>query len=224
MVIAQSDQAMHLMIKHKESGKCIYCSIYASNSQFVRHDLWAELGLHKNVVRNTPWILIGDFNVALNLDDVHSGASSISASVFEFKDCVENIEVDGHNMYKVVKKMKDLKKLLRKLLHDLGNLHERVQNLRVELDTVQKDLDARPDDPILRDEEAVYLKAFNEPKLDEERFLKQKAKIEWLEVGDTNSAYFHKSVKSKNQRIRMDVIRNSANEVVTGNSCNNPYF
>ncbi|GKE20605.1 3-ketoacyl-CoA synthase 11-like protein [Tanacetum coccineum] len=185
MVIAQSDQAMHLMIKHKESGKCIYCSIYASNSQFVRRDLWAELGLHKNVVRNTPWILMGDFNVALNLDDVHSGASSIMPQCLSSRIAWKT---SRHNMYKVVKKMKDLKKPLRKLLHDLGNLHERVQNLRVELDTVQKDLDARPDDPILRDEEAVYLKAFNEPKLDEERFLKQKAKIEWLEVGDTNSA------------------------------------
>ncbi|GKB27910.1 aspartic peptidase, partial [Tanacetum coccineum] len=37
----------------------------------------------------------------------------------------------------------------------------------------------------LREEEAVYVQAFTEAKLVEERFLKQKAKIEWLDVADT---------------------------------------
>ncbi|GKB67737.1 hypothetical protein Tco_0929149 [Tanacetum coccineum] len=71
---------------------------------------------------------------------------------------------------------------MRKLLHDQGNLHERVEKLRMELDTVQKALDSNPADLILREEEGAYVQAFNEVKLDEERFLKQKAKVEWLDV------------------------------------------
>ncbi|GJV84290.1 hypothetical protein Tco_1524188, partial [Tanacetum coccineum] len=73
---------------------------------------------------------------------------------------------------------------------------------------VQKALDLDPNDQILREEEAVYVQVFNEAKLDEERFLKQKAKIEWLEIGDSNSVYFLKAVKSKNQRGRIDIILN----------------
>ncbi|GJV55403.1 hypothetical protein Tco_1456408 [Tanacetum coccineum] len=92
-----------------------------------------------------------------------------------------------------------------------GNLHERVNKLRHELDEVQKAPDANPDDPLVREEEAVYLHMFNEAKLDEERFLKQKAKIEWLDVGDSNSAYFHKSVKAKNQQCWVDAVLNSNN-------------
>nr|GFB81956.1 hypothetical protein [Tanacetum cinerariifolium] len=42
------------------------------------------------------------------------------------------------------------------------------------------------------------------------------AKIEWLEVGDSNSAFFHKSVKSRNQRIRIESIRDAADCEVTG--------
>ncbi|GKA84734.1 hypothetical protein Tco_0806388, partial [Tanacetum coccineum] len=42
----------------------------------------------------------------------------------------------------------------------------------------------------------------------EELFFKQKAKIEWLRVGDSNSAYFHKSVKSRISRSRIDVVTN----------------
>ncbi|XP_021996237.1 uncharacterized protein LOC110893435 [Helianthus annuus] len=47
---------------------------------------------------------------------------------------------------------------------------------------------------------------FQEACLDEERFLKQKSKVEWLRVGDSNSAYFHMSLKSRNHRSCIDVI------------------
>ncbi|GJV41691.1 hypothetical protein Tco_1420131 [Tanacetum coccineum] len=82
-------------------------------------------------------------------------------------------------------------------------------------DIVQKALDANPADPILREEECVYVQAFNEAKLDEERFLKQKAKVEWLEVADSNLAYFHKTLKSRNQSGRIWTNLNSENVEVS---------
>ncbi|GJW86078.1 putative ribonuclease H-like domain-containing protein [Tanacetum coccineum] len=63
--------------------------------------------------------------------------------------------------------------------------------------------------------------AFNDAKLDDERFLRQKAKIEWLEVEYLNSAYFYKSIKSRNQRSRVDVITTTDNVEVTCNSVPN---
>nr|GEZ72226.1 hypothetical protein [Tanacetum cinerariifolium] len=62
---------------------------------------------------------------------------------------------------------------------------------------------------MLHEEEVIYLKAFNQAFLDE-RFLK-KDKIEWLAVGDSNSTYFHKSVKSRVQRNRIEVVRDMEN-------------
>nr|GEW18412.1 hypothetical protein [Tanacetum cinerariifolium] len=273
----------------------------------------ADLDKHKLVARGFPWVLMGDFNVALNIEDSHLRSSLMTSDMCDFKDCVKKIEVidinsyglhftwnqkpkesngilkkldrimgnldfvdkfpgayalfqpyqisdhspavlkmpslsvakpkpfkfynflahkdkfaevvastwcnqiSGHAMFQVTQKMKLLKKPLRKLLHDQENLHERVDRLRVKLDAVQKALDADPSNYVLRDEEAVYIQAFNEAKIDEERFLRQKAKIEWLEVGDTNSAYFHKSVKSRNQWSRIDVVTTSDNVTVTGN-------
>ncbi|GKF14543.1 hypothetical protein Tco_0056005, partial [Tanacetum coccineum] len=41
------------------------------------------------------------------------------------------------------------------------------------------------------------------------RFLNQKAKIEWLRVGDSNSAYFHKAVKGRVSRSRINVVSDS---------------
>ncbi|GJV50983.1 MACPF domain-containing protein CAD1 [Tanacetum coccineum] len=184
-----------------------------------------DLGIHKHVTRGCPWVLLGDFNVALNLEDTYSGSSSLNSAMIEFKDCVADIEVvaahwnsnvHAHSMFQVTTKLKALKRPLRKLVHDQGNLHDRVNKLRHELDVVQKSLDLRPDDQILREEEAVYVQAFNEAKLDEERFLKQKAKIEWLNVGDSNSAYFHKSLKSRIQRSRIEVVLGTDNIELSG--------
>ncbi|GKB78977.1 hypothetical protein Tco_0945872, partial [Tanacetum coccineum] len=56
--------------------------------------------------------------------------------------------IDFVDMFPVVQKMRMLKKPLRKLLHDQGNLHDRVNRFS--------------------DEEAAYLTAFNKAKKDEE--------------------------------------------------------
>ncbi|GJU43577.1 hypothetical protein Tco_1200843 [Tanacetum coccineum] len=205
------------------------------NVASVRRHLWTKLDIHKHVVQNSPWVLMGDFNVAFNMEDVSSGSSMMNSAMSDFKDCVANIEVldvncsglhytwnqkpkgsHGHAMYQVVQKLKALKKPLRKLLQDQGNLHYRVSNLRLELDEVQKALDQNPDDVSLRDEEAVYVQAFNNAKLDEERFLKEKAKVEWLAAGDANSAYFYKTIKSKNHQSHIMNILDANGIEVTG--------
>nr|GEY39652.1 putative reverse transcriptase domain-containing protein [Tanacetum cinerariifolium] len=49
-----------------------------------------------------------------------------------------------------------------------------------------------------------------------QRFLRQKSKIEWLEVGDSNTAFFHKSVKSRNARNRIEMIRDAYNVLHQG--------
>ncbi|GJV85890.1 putative RNA-directed DNA polymerase [Tanacetum coccineum] len=315
IVVAQSNQVVHAKIMHKADNKTLFCPfIYAGNKPMERRILWADLDFHKNVVRGSPWVLMGDFNVALNIKDSYSGSSMMSSAMCDFKDYVKKIEVldinsyglhftwnqktkgsdgmlkkldrimgnldfvdnfpgayalfqpyrisdhspavlripslsftkpkpfkfynflaykdkflevltthwsnqvVGHAMFRVTQNMKNLKKPLRKLLHDQGNLHDRVNRLRVELDVVQKAIDADPSNSLLREDEVAYIQAFNEAKLDEERFLRQKAKIEWLDVGDSNSAYFHKTVKSSQQRSRIDVITNGDNVVVTGNN------
>ncbi|GKE60615.1 protein LAZ1, partial [Tanacetum coccineum] len=124
----------------------------------------------------------------------------MNSTMCDFKDYVRSIEVmDIHSTglhftwnqkprgrngvlnkldrIKVTQKMKIIKKPLRKLMHDHGNLRERVNQLRLELD-----------------------EDFNEANIDEERFLRQKAKIDWLE----GEGLFNKKVSdgSNMQMIR----------------------
>ncbi|GKF56709.1 hypothetical protein Tco_0167049 [Tanacetum coccineum] len=118
-------------------------------------------------------------------------------------------------MYRVVKKLKSLKKPLRQLLYEKGNLHENVIKLRFELDRVQSDLDLDMFNNDLRDKEATYVRAFMDALIMEERFLKQKSKVEWLRVGDSNLTYFYKSVKGRVNHNCIDVVTDLARDVVT---------
>lgn len=43
------------------------------------------------------------------------------------------------------------------------------------------------------------MKEFNNAILEEEKFLKQKAKVEWLKEGDRNTKYFHRIIMDKQQ-------------------------
>ncbi|GJX13352.1 hypothetical protein Tco_0205110 [Tanacetum coccineum] len=122
---------------------------------------------------------------------------------------VWNQQVSGFIMFRVVKKLMFLKKPFRKLLYEKGNLHANVVRLRDELDSVQTLLDNDPFNASLRDKEAACVVAFNEAAILEERFLKQKAKVHWLKEGDSNSAYFHKAVKSRISRSHIDVVTNA---------------
>nr|GFC83286.1 hypothetical protein [Tanacetum cinerariifolium] len=82
-----------------------------------------------------------------------------------FKDIVVNswnVSVNGFWMFKVVKRLKMLKKQIRKLLYDHENLRENVKKPRHELDQVQTALDLDPSNFELQEEEVVYLQAFKD--------------------------------------------------------------
>nr|GEU56368.1 hypothetical protein [Tanacetum cinerariifolium] len=85
--------------------------------------------------------------------------------------------ISGFHMYRVVKKLKNLKKPFRKLRYEKGDLHANVNRLRNDLDTIQTSLDTDPFNVALQ--------------------------------GDSNYAYFHKVVKSRVSRSRIDVVTNS---------------
>ncbi|GJX67859.1 hypothetical protein Tco_0303586 [Tanacetum coccineum] len=119
------------------------------------------------------------------------------------------IYVDGYAMYQVLKKLKGLKKPLRKLLKDQGNLHNRVSILRNELDEVQKALDLDPFNAMFHDDEAAYLKGVNDAFLDEQRFLQQNAMVEWLREKAPNVfvAHYSQFLVTISETVPLDIPR-----------------
>ncbi|GJS23712.1 uncharacterized protein Tco_0452344, partial [Tanacetum coccineum] len=94
MIMAQTNQVMHCQINTRGDNRTIFCSfIYADNYYVDRRALWNNLAAHGSFMQDKPWVLLGDFNAALNLEDHSCGGYEPNISMREFKECVQRIEV-----------------------------------------------------------------------------------------------------------------------------------
>ncbi|GKE03749.1 RNA-directed DNA polymerase, eukaryota, reverse transcriptase zinc-binding domain protein [Tanacetum coccineum] len=100
-------------------------------------------------------------------------------------------------MYKVVQKLKRLKKPLNRLNWKNRNLSHKVTSLKKTKDPFNNDLKIQA---------ASLLNEYVEASNDELKFLQQKAKIKWLSEGDQNTAYFHCILKSRKHKGRIESI------------------
>nr|GEX78796.1 RNA-directed DNA polymerase, eukaryota, reverse transcriptase zinc-binding domain protein [Tanacetum cinerariifolium] len=72
----------------------LFCSfIYAENSGKLRRKLWVDLVAYKAICNNCPWVLMGDLNVSLNIEDHSEGISYKIQDMEEFQDCVNSIKM-----------------------------------------------------------------------------------------------------------------------------------
>ncbi|GJX97086.1 hypothetical protein Tco_0352884 [Tanacetum coccineum] len=115
-------------------------------------------------------------------------------------------KVKGNVMYRVVQKLKQLKKPLNILNWSNGNLFGKVVILRDKLKEAQSVVDA---DPFNNNKKEVAVHLFEEYTIaaeDEIKLLHQKIKIKWLKEGDRNIAYFHRVLKAKRHKSRVESI------------------
>lgn len=79
------------------SDGCILSMIYAYNTGQDRRQLWAELhNLQSLILVNgisPPWCLIGDFNTFLNHNETNGSMPSRTASILEFRSCLNQLGV-----------------------------------------------------------------------------------------------------------------------------------
>lgn len=126
MVLTQSDQVLHCQVRIIAEQKDFLCSlVYAGNKVIHRRELWQNLRLHNHFVANRPWVLLGDFNVSLNIEDSSKGSSSISMGMTEFKDCVNDTRIEDINKSGIHftwnQRPKAMSGILKKLDRIMGN-------------------------------------------------------------------------------------------------------
>ncbi|GJZ43290.1 RNA-directed DNA polymerase, eukaryota, reverse transcriptase zinc-binding domain protein [Tanacetum coccineum] len=127
-----------------------------------------------------------------------------------------NVEVKGFSMFVLVKRLKNMKKYMRKLNKDNGNVFEKAKFLKTKLKRVKLCLDKDPHNALLREEELIYSKAYHDVAVEEERLMKQKSKIEWLREGDHNSAYFYRVLKGRVSKSRIEVVKDDSSNTYYG--------
>lgn len=63
--------------------------VYAFNTREERRGLWEYLE-GQNIVVGIPWMVLGDFNSVLNIEDRIGGVPVTLAEVIEFHNCVDS--------------------------------------------------------------------------------------------------------------------------------------
>ncbi|GJY56595.1 RNA-directed DNA polymerase, eukaryota, reverse transcriptase zinc-binding domain protein [Tanacetum coccineum] len=260
--------ARQSILCHAESiqGKFkVFCTfVYASNDKTERKMLWNDLYCHKRISGNNSWVILGDMNVTLNIEEHSSGGSHVTEEMQDFRDCINAIEIEvigcssffytwskslrnadnnvlkkldrimvserfanytadkpefiaevkkgwntqvqGHKMYCLVKKLKSLKPILNKLNWKNRDLTTRVEALRVKLQEAQSLVERDPHNSVIKSRAIDVLFQYNEAVKDVEKLLTQKVRIDWLNEEDKNSAFYHKVIKGRRSRNRVDTI------------------
>nr|GEW14368.1 RNA-directed DNA polymerase, eukaryota, reverse transcriptase zinc-binding domain protein [Tanacetum cinerariifolium] len=111
------------------------------------------------------------------------------------------LDVVGHNMYRVVKKLKAIKQPMKKLNWKNCNLTKKVELYRDKLKATQKDMVKSPYSKSIKAKEAECLVEYLVGLNDEEKILFQKAKVKWISNDDRNTKYFHVASKRNINRI-----------------------
>ncbi|GJZ93434.1 RNA-directed DNA polymerase, eukaryota, reverse transcriptase zinc-binding domain protein [Tanacetum coccineum] len=127
----------------------------------------------------------------------------------EFVDIVKkewDVNIQGNQMFQFVKKLKRLKHPLNNLSWKKGNIFNNVILLKEKLKCCQENVDKNPHDKDMKKISVATLNDYNDAVKDEICLLKQKAKINRMKYGDKNSAYFHRILKSRRNKGRIERI------------------
>ncbi|KAJ6744946.1 hypothetical protein OIU79_031141 [Salix purpurea] len=117
---------------------------------------------------------------------------------------VWNQPVHGNPLYQFTTKVQLMRSTLRRY-HNQTSSHisSRVADAKRKWIKGQMELDARPRDPQLQAQERILAENYNRLCKEEEGFFKQRSRIQWLELGDRNTSFFHKSLLHRRSRNKI---------------------
>nr|GEV89462.1 hypothetical protein [Tanacetum cinerariifolium] len=190
-----------------------------------RRKLWKDLETQKIVTCETPWVIMGDFNVTLKVSQHLNRRAFPSSEMIDFQDCINNIEVDDlHSEVKipngVIKKKgsfrfsnfitekEDFLPIVKSVWDKRFESHTTAEKLREKVRESHKEVDMFPHDENVKEKSCRILKEYYEAMKEENNLLCQKAKVEWLREGDRNTTYFYKTIKKMVHRGRIMTIGN----------------
>ncbi|XP_050238256.1 uncharacterized protein LOC126687743 [Mercurialis annua] len=117
-------------------------------------------------------------------------------------------------MYKLYQKLKLLRDELRRINKTFySDISLKIERIKEELDILQMSLTKDPFNLSLQDEKRTYSSHLCKLLKWDESIKSQKSRMLWINLGDQNSNFFHKSIKQRQARNRIIMISNSNGNV-----------
>ncbi|XP_058759182.1 uncharacterized protein LOC131632454 [Vicia villosa] len=143
---------------------------------------------------------------------------NIIASEDGFLEAVEQnwkMPLEGQPMYRVWRKLYRLQKVILDRSKDIQGISQQISQARENLSSAQQDLidDRLNADKIQRAKEClqdiIHLTTV------EENILRQRSKVNWIKLGDSNNAYFHATLKSKFSNAYIGLLKDNDGNGIT---------
>lgn len=136
----------------------------------------------------------------------------------EFLDRVKEAwkrEFSGTKQFQVVQKLKQLKGKLRELnRRKFCNIEEQYKEAQEQLNLIQTQLQHYPSHTHLQEQERACIEEVKVKAQAAMSYWEQKTKIEWCQMGDTNSKFFHAAIKEKVNRNKIISFQNDQGETI----------
>ncbi|GJT02688.1 hypothetical protein Tco_0823857, partial [Tanacetum coccineum] len=166
--------------------------------------LWKDLSIQKTFTNGYPWALLWDFKITLSPNEHSVGGSDVNQDMQDFQDCVNLVKIEDISMLIIPGGMRKQTKPFRfaNYIADKQSFIQTVEDRwKEEINATkmfQSKFDNDPNNNEVNKEGVVVLKEYKE--------LMQKTKIDSLKEGDMNTTYFHKVLKSKQNKNRIESI------------------
>ena len=134
-----------------------------------------------------------------------------------FHDFWDSTEVLFHStsaLYRFSKKLKNLKPLIGLGREGIGNLNKRAKEAHELLCEKQKQTLTHPNEIAAQEEAEEYEKWLHVASL-EEKFLKQRSKLHWLDVGDQDNKTFYNAIRTRQAHNMIREVRKGDGTTVT---------
>ncbi|XP_074288702.1 uncharacterized protein LOC141613861 [Silene latifolia] len=156
----------------------------------------------EGVLDHTPCVV---YNNKLTIQKTRSFKYfSMWSGAAEFLPKVQEVwdrNILGTKMFCIVKKLKELKTVLKDLNKTCyADIEVQTVETEKELNTIQLQLSGNPTSSDLISQEIGIMAKLRRLCKDRDSFLQQKTKAQWLEEGGTNLAYFHGIIRKKCMR------------------------
>lgn len=137
----------------------------------------------------------------------------------DFLDLVSNVwgqAIHGNPIFCLASKLQVLRSHLKRYhKRNTSHISARVKEARNIWSNGQTLLNERPWDTSLQNQERHQAENYNRLCLEEEAFYKQKSRIQWLHLGDRNTAFFHRSMKHRLIRNRIQSLSTDDGHLIT---------
>ena len=124
--------------------------------------------------------------------------------------------ITGNPIYQFTTKLCILKTALRKLHHHhTSHIASKVGQAKTTWQNAQFQLDSNPTSIAAQNSERAHAKLYMQLCKDEESLLKQRSRINWLQLGDRNTKFFHNSLLHRQVRNRIHSLHDSTGTIIT---------